>query len=591
MADQPNPPPNPPSQQNPAAAPSRSIPMANLERPPDEDGGPSGAGGAGAGQEQGAQDATTQHDRLSPTTARMTANLPGLTTYWGDSPYHPQHQSLQQPQQADYLSPESPINPAAFQSALPPDWGHALARPLSEISTTPIGAYEAPSYFVADPNSADSDRVPLAQTAQAIDGRSLSGDGQGRDSFQTVRDLDTAPSPSRETRSPGGDLETGTEARKHKSTFGRNLTAGDADVDRPRSSRSSSTSASGAFLKAGSIVRAMSQRVVNVSGENVLESQKRRQRSRSPSADAPRDPLPTTPEFEIDTSYPSQLYQNNQSPTEKKGQTEYIFPSDPGPLSPVVGRIPNPLKGKSLGIFSPDNPIRTGLCDILVQPWTEPFILILIVLQTILLCVEAAPNVFDDGDGRPERWGRTPIDWAIFVLFVIYTIEITARIIVSGFILNASEYSTIDRKRGVKAVVTEKYRDVFQPQRQRSVKKPPRDVYGPSTIARSVTWLHGQPVPETIEEQQRFQLARRAFLRHGFNRLDFLAVVSFWISFVIGITGIELEHHIWIFRMLSCLRILRLLALTKGNAVSRGNDWDQERNFQLTGANRSFFGV
>lgn len=544
--------------------------MQNLERPPDENGDDSGGRGGGVGQEQGihyqgAQDARTQYERLSPTTAQMAANLPGLTTYWGDNPYHPQHQQLQQTQQADFLTPESPINPSAFQSALPPDWGHALARPLSEISTTPTGAYEAPSYFAADQASTDSDRVPLAQTAQAIDGRSLSGDGQGRDSFQTVRDLDTGLGPVRQTRMPGGDLESGLGSRKHKSTFGRNLTAGDADVDRRRS-RSPSTS--GAFLKAGSIVRAMSQRVVNVSGEDVLESQKRRQRSRSPSADAPRDPLPTTPEFEIDTSYPSQLYQNNQSPTEKKGQTEYIFPSDPGPLSPVVGRIPNPLRGKSLGIFSPDNPIRTGLCDILVQPWTEPLILILIVLQTILLCVEAAPNVFDDGDGRPDRWGSTPIDWAIFVLFVIYTIEIIARIIVSGFILNASEYSTIDRKRGVKAVVAEKYRDVFQPQRQKSVKKPPRDVYGPSTLARSVTWLHGQQVPETMEEQQRFQLARRAFLRHGFNRLDFVAVVSFWIAFVIGITGVELSHHIWVFRMLSCLRILRLLALTKGNAVS-----------------------
>lgn len=574
--------------------------MQNLERPPDEDGyyhddvGGRGRGfsnaGQGVGQQQGTyyqggQDARTQYERLSPTTAQMAANLPGITTYWGDNPYHPQHQQLQQTQQADSLTPESPINPAAFQSALPPDWGHALARPLSEISTTPVGAYEAPSYFVDhDQASTDSDRVPLAQTAQPIDGRSLAGDGLGRDSFQTVRDLDTGLSPTRDTKMLGGDLESGIGTRKHKSTFGRNLTAGDADVDRRRS-RSPSTS--GAFLKAGSIVRAMSQRVVNISGEEVLESQKRRQRSRSPSADAPRDPMPPMPEFEIDTSYPSQLYQNNQSPTEKKGQTEYIFPSDPGPLSPVIGRMPNPLKGKSLGIFSPDNPIRTRLCDVLVQPWTEPLILILIVLQTILLCVEAAPSVFDSGDGRPDRWGSTPIDWAIFVLFVIYTVELIARIIVSGFVLNAKEYSTIDRQRGVKAVVAEKYRDVFQPQRQKSVKKPPQDLYGPSTLARSVTWLHGQQVPETMEDQQRFQLARRAFLRHGFNRLDFVSVVSFWISFVIGITGIEKEHHLYIFRMLSCLRILRLLALTKGNAVS----WvhaTKEQNVWLTDRNRSF---
>lgn len=457
------------------------------------------------------------------------------------------------------------MDASAFQSALPPDWGLSHTRPLSEISTTPAGAYEAPSYF-QEQMPQDSDRVPLTATAQPIDGLSINDDYHARDSFQTVRDLDTDENPQRDPGMLGADLERSTGSQKVKS-FGRNLTAGDAEGGNKRRSRSPSTS--GAFLRAGSIVRAMSQRVVNISGEaEVLENQKRRQRSRSPSADAPRESLPPMPEF-VDTSYPSQLYQNNQSPTEKKGQTEYIFPSNPGPLSPVPGRMPNPLKGKSLGIFSPDNPIRLRLCDFLVQPWTEPLILVLIVLQTILLCVEAAPSVFEDGDGRPDRWGSTPIDWAIFVLFIIYTIELIARIIVSGFILNATEYSTIDRQRGgVKAAVAEKYRNVFQPQRQKSVKKPPLENYGPSSLARSVTWLHGQALPETLEEQQRYQLARRAFLRHGFNRLDFVAIVSFWISFVVGITGLEKTHHLYVFRMLSCLRILRLLAITKGNAVS-----------------------
>lgn len=564
MADQSNhPPPN-----HGRYAPPLSIPMQSLERPPDEshEGG-SGGGAEGAdGAHHDAHDARTRYERLSPTTAQMAATLPGITTYWDESPYHQQQRQQQSGQQGAFLTPQSPVMDAsAFQNALPPDWGHSQDRPLSdEISTTPAAAYEAPSYF-QEQLAHDSDRVPLTATAQPIDGLSVTSEGHGRDSFQTVRDLDTGASSSRDTKTGQGDLDRGIGSQKFRS-FGRNLTTGDAEDTSRRRSRSPSTS--GAFLKAGSIVRAMSQRVVNISGEaEVLENQKRRQRSRSPSADAPREPVPAVPEF-VDTSYPSQLYQNNQSPTEKKGQTEYIFPSDLGPLSPVPPRMPNPLRGKSLGIFSPDNPIRTRLCDILVQPWTEPLILILIVLQTILLCVEAAPNVFDDGQGRPDRWGSTTIDWAIFVLFIVYTIEVIARIIVSGFILNASEYSTIDRKRGVKAAVAEKYRTVFAPQRQKSVKKPPQDNYGPSTLARSVTWLHGQQLPETLEEQQRYQLARRAFLRHGFNRLDFVAVVSFWISFVVGITGLEKTHHLYIFRMLSCLRILRLLAITKGNAVS-----------------------
>lgn len=476
----------------------------------------------------------------------MPANLPSISTYW-DNPYH-----QQQPYEAR-TGPESPVDPTAFQYALPPDIRPGQPRRMSEMQTTPNSAYEAPSYF-EEQHAPESDRVPLTSTAQPIARglRATVEDGQERDSFQTVRDLDNSASPrrSRDTKKLGFDLESGFGSKN----YGKSLTP-----EGGRRSRSPSTS--GAFLRTASIVRAMSQRVVNISGEGeLLEQQARRQRSRSPSTEGRRDPMM------VDTSYPSQVYP--QSPIEKKGSAEYVFPSHPGPLSPPPTRMPNPLKGKSLGIFSPDNPIRTWLCDILVLPWTEPLILVLIVLQTILLAVEAGPSVFEENGGRPDRWGSTRIDWAIFVLFVIFTVEVIVRIIVSGFILNASEYSTIDRKRGIKAAVADQYRNIFQPQRQKSVKKSPQDQYGPSTFARSVTFLGQQRLPETVEEQQRMQLARRAFLRHGFNRLDFVAVVSFWISFVLGVTGMEKEHHLYVFRMLSCLRILRLLALTKGNAVS-----------------------
>ncbi|PSR81620.1 calcium-channel protein cch1 [Coniella lustricola] len=556
MADQSN---SPPSQGD-RDDPPRQISTQNLERPPNNRQGPSDAS-SGQRSATGAQ--VGQEQQLSPTTAQMAANLPGIVTYWDNNPYH-QQQYLTPQSPSGLLVPESPIDPNAFQNAIPPSWDTSPGAPLSEIGTTPIDAYEGTSYF-EDQNAQDSDRIPLTSTAQPIDGLSVNEDGQVRDSFQTIRS-DTGSVSQQDVRA---DLERGTGSQKLRS-FGRNLTADDAEGIGRRRSRSSPTS--GALLKAGSIVRAMSQRVVNISGEaEVLENQKRRQRSRSPSADTPREPLPPIPQI-VDTSYPSQLYQNTQSPTEKRGQTEYVFPSNPGPLSPVPGRMPgrmpNFLKGKSLGIFSPDNSIRLWLCDFLVQPWTEPLILILIVLQTILLCVEAAPSVFDqDGNGSLSRWGSNPIDWAILVLFVIYTLEVIARVIVSGFILNAAEYSTIDRARGVKAAVAEKYRDAFSPQRQKSVKKPPQENYGPSTLSRSVTWFHGERLPETVEEQQRYQLARRAFLRHGFNRLDFVAVVSFWVLFVISITGIEALHHLYLFRMLSSLRILRLLALTKGNAV------------------------
>lgn len=231
--------------------------------------------------------------------------------------------------------------------------------------------------------------------------------------------------------------------------------------------------------------------------------------------------------------------------------------------------MPNPLKGYSLGIFAPDNPIRTKLCDLLVNPYMEPVILLMIVLQVILLTIESAHNVYDGKHGRPEKWDPSSwINWAMLILFIVFTLEIAARIIVSGFILNAAEYSTIDRKKGIRTVISDRYNAYFRPERQPSVKTPRQEVFGPSTFARSFTMMHGQRLPETVEEQQRMQLARRAFLRHGFNRLDFVAVGSFWIAFLLSVTGLEMQHHIFVFRMMSCLRIVRLLAITNGTAVS-----------------------
>lgn len=494
-----------------------------------------------------------RYERLSPTTAQLAANLPGITTYW-DTPY--QHRP------GEGVSPESPMDPTAFQFALPPDIRQEH-QPMPGGMDESIDPYDNPTPYYDEPQNNDyseSDRAPLTAAAQPMAGRLSAPDGATatpRDSFQTVHDLDASPQRSRDTRMLGFDLEPGFGSRRSHG-YGNSL----SPVGRTRS-RSSSTA--GALQRTASIVRAMSQRVVNLSGDEILEQQARRDRSRSrsPSVDGRREHHVSAPMM-VDTSYPPQVV---QTPLEKKGEPEWSFPSDPAPLPPRPTRMPNPLKGNSLGIFPPDNPIRKRLCDILVWPLTETILLALIVLQAILLAVEASPNVFDPGNGRPDRWGRTRIDWAIFGLFVVFTLELFARIIVSGFILNAPEYSTIDRKRGVRAAVVDQYRTIFQPQRQKSVRKAPQESYGPSTFVRSVTMLQGQRVPETIEEQQRMQLARRAFLRHGFNRLDFIAVVSFWISFVLGISGKEKEHHIYIFRMMSCLRIVRLLSITRGNAI------------------------
>ncbi|KAG5953359.1 hypothetical protein E4U53_005835 [Claviceps sorghi] len=402
----------------------------------------------------------------------------------------------------------------------------------------------------------DSDRVPLTASAQFMSGSLSAGNGdKSRDSFQTVSDMGNGTTKGHLAGNTRNHFpSTHEQATGRQYIYGSSLSSTDY-----RGSRAASTS--GALLRAGSIVRAMSQRVVNFGGESeMIERQPSRHRSRSPRSARYCEDLSPANSMLVDTSYQSQT--THLAP--EKCHTSARARDGPIEVIPLGF-----LKGHSLGVFSSKSRLRLWLCDLLVNPYTEPSILVLIVLQAILLATESAPDVFADGNQRPDRWGQRYTDWIMLGLFIVFTLELMARIIVSGFFLNAAEYSTIDRKKGIRAAFIEQYRTAFGPQRQRSIKD--NRQLGPqqSAFARSFTTLMQgqQALPATIEEQQRFQLARRAFLRHSFNRLDFIAVISFWISLSLSVTGIESQHRIYVFRMLSCLRILRLLALTHGTAI------------------------
>ena len=258
-----------------------------------------------------------------------------------------------------------------------------------------------------------------------------------------------------------------------------------------------------------------------------------------------------------------------QTPVEKLPSVE-LLPERP---APVV--YANPLRGKSWGIFGPENRVRKWLCEVLVHPITEPIILILIIAQTVLLAVNAASDAVYH-DTRLRGWGHTKFDYAIFGLFVVYTLELIARTIVSGFISNPTEYSTIDRSQGLKKAVLSKAQSFFTlegdtsqakgasetPGRRLSVEPPTQP-----SIVRSFTGKPDLDVSGHSRQQQRARLARRAFLRHSFNRLDFVAVVAYWISFGLQIGRYETGRHVYVFNMLSCLRILRLLGLTSGTSI------------------------
>ncbi|KAL8712341.1 MAG: hypothetical protein Q9220_003492 [cf. Caloplaca sp. 1 TL-2023] len=382
---------------------------------------------------------------------------------------------------------------------------------------------------------ADNDRTPLTDSRflQPISGApGLSPSGQGH---------------SRSTSRLGDNLPNVEAGLRPTSTYSsRSL------------SRSPSTlGVASPLTRAGTMVRKMSQRVVNLSNEpDPIEPMGRRQQQQPESRQAVLEGPPSFPAME---AYAHDEPQISAAEFEK--------------ARPLVSAAPakeewhgqsNPLRGKSLGIFSPENRLRLWLCEVLVHPWTEPVILVLIVIQTILLAVDSAPNFEETHPTWQSQW----LHPALLVLFIIYTLEICVRIVVSGLMVNPDEYSTASWTIGFRKAIIDQTRRFFVPNKRQLTMHTGKAAEAQQSVIGSFSGMQTQAdQPGRSRQQQRVRLARRAFLRHSFNRLDFLAVVSFWISFVLEMLMVEQKRHIYLFRMLSCLRILRLLGLTSGTSV------------------------
>ena len=334
------------------------------------------------------------------------------------------------------------------------------------------------------------------------------------------------------------------------------------------------------LARTGTMLRKMSQRVVNLSHEPELVEQAIRRKSSVKTLDHEND-LPPIPVIHQDGDMANDSDGPGRSPASEKAPSpilppvelpsEHEFHGTPG-LPPRAD--PNPLRGKSLSLFSKNSRIRRGLLNVLVNPLTEPLILLLIIIQTVVLAIDSAGDISDPLQERRESWGGHWTDYTLFVIFIVYTIETIMKIIVSGLVFNPSEYSTIDRSIGFGKAVSKKANEIMTPhtKRSNSVRHSkssalaPHEIEPPSLI-RAMTMHTFEEVPGGSRQAQKKRLAHRAYLRHSFNRLDFVAVVSFWISFLLSLTNVEWGHRLYVFKMMSCLRILRLLNITSGTSV------------------------
>ncbi|RMZ78366.1 hypothetical protein DV738_g3928, partial [Chaetothyriales sp. CBS 135597] len=437
-----------------------------------------------------------------------------------------------------------------------------LLYALPESDTTPLTGKQHPSKSSASTNQGQRhDRPPRRSTIHSAEPSPFSTE-RGREPMARLGD-DLAT------------LEAGAGGRRRKSSAASDsarLEPGDRDA---RSSRSLSPSPS-PMARANSIFREMSQRVVNLSNDTDVVERTPRRKSTVRQARGRKGTTVSAPTDEPEEGVPSDLESapRPSSQTEKRPSTQEERPA--GPEAPAAflptATYPNPLRGRSWGIFGPENPVRRFCCELLIHPATEPIILALIVIHTVLLAVNAGTDAVYHRTNT-QLWGSSRFDYAILAIFIVYTLELIARTIVSGFVSNPYEYSTLDRSIGLKRAIIQKGQTLFAPHSQNRIRSPSPSpapdggvAFQPSVV-RAFTGLPDPDDPGHGKHKQRLRLARRALLRHSFNRLDFVAVVSYWISFAMILTRYEANKHVYIFKMLSCLRILRLLGLTTGTSI------------------------
>ncbi|WRT67795.1 uncharacterized protein IL334_004769 [Kwoniella shivajii] len=265
----------------------------------------------------------------------------------------------------------------------------------------------------------------------------------------------------------------------------------------------------------------------------------------------------------------------------------------PDPKPPEKG-----LRGKTLGVFSKNSKIRIAMDKLMRYSWTEPVILILIITNVVVLAIQSAParNVPRIDDGYFQTW----VDYVLLALFCIFTLEMFARIVVTGLILDPDRslrdflfspsgvIPTVQRRVG--RAQTDLQRNLSRSKMSHRAAwrfhsdstnngRPSNSGGGGRSMTlstrpkddpkRVIPVLPEAPFQKAVAKQKELSKQGRPYLRHSWHRIDLIAVLSFWITFFLAISGYEAtaNRHVYIFRALSVLRAGRLLVITSGTTT------------------------
>ncbi|CAA7264458.1 unnamed protein product [Cyclocybe aegerita] len=322
------------------------------------------------------------------------------------------------------------------------------------------------------------------------------------------------------------------------------------------------------------------------------------------------------------------------------GQDKKVDDDDDGPPAPDLKRV-LPIRGRTLGFLGPDSQIRLTLFRFLVHPLTEPIILILIIANAVILTIQAFTSLTlptANGPTLPPRvkgYFHSWEDYALFALFIIFTLEALARICVTGFLFDPDvsifspfssqsqlepytptpaptpgmvRQTSLTRGRTITQRLQRIKRTLMRPFALSQRPPPPQSAGIPSggnhhredsfaaRIHDAANRVHNfirepaEPTflsvamrsenhathPDSISLPFRLSIGHLhnktqrnvPYLRQSWSRIDFIAIVSFWITFALAMGGVERgTQHIGIFRAMSVIRTARLLTITSGTTT------------------------
>ncbi|KAK9478046.1 Ion transport protein-domain-containing protein [Lipomyces japonicus] len=210
------------------------------------------------------------------------------------------------------------------------------------------------------------------------------------------------------------------------------------------------------------------------------------------------------------------------------------------------------LGGHSLAFFSPTNVFRIFLYHLISHSFYNTVLFVILLLHTIIVTYRTVKLVDYDG-----KWGSTWVDWALLVIFIIYTLDALFQIIVSGFILNPSVQTS--------QAVYEFFQILKFGQLRNGLDFKHGIYHDPAktTLGRSLTELAVKPKPDQ-------KIHRLAYLRSSWHRLDFICVLFYWMYLITSGIVAATDRNISavaLFRAICSLKILRWLMITKGTAA------------------------